>query len=571
MSRWLDRIWGRMVVVFGMVCCVTALVVGSALPASAATAVGSPSMSVSSHSVGATQVNYTVKFVATTALTPASTIALTGPVGTVFAPTAGCSPYIVSNLTVHATNGCLSASASGNNAVITYGLNAAAGNTVSVTANAVTNASSTGVQNMVVSTSSDTTPVNLPFTLSASSAVTGGSVVLSSHAATATNVSYSVSFTATNAMTANYSTITLVAPAGTTFAPTNGCGPYRVQDDTTGGATGCLSAAVSGGGATVAVVMPVNAGVGDHVSIVANAVANRTTSGPGTLAFSTSSDPKLVALKFKLKGKTAVKFAGLHVTSTAATATAVTYSVRFTAVSGLTAGFSTITLAAPTGTTFSPISGCGPYRVSDDSTGQATSCLAALVSNGGATVTVTTPVSVGTGDLVSIDANAVSNKATAGANNVTFSTSSDPKTVALSSTLTAPTAVGSAGLTLTSNVHSATNVTYSVSFVATNALSAGFSTITLAAPAGTTFGPTSGCSPYFVSDVSTNLATSCLAAVVSNGGAMATITLPMDVGTGDIVNVTVTGVTNASGTGAQTLNVSTSSDPVAAGVPYSLT
>jgi hypothetical protein len=317
--------------------------------------------------------------------------------------------------------------------------------------------------------------------------------------------------------------------------------------------------------------LPFSIGAGDQVTVVANAVTNKPTSGAGNLVFSTSSDPKTVSFKYKLKGKTADKFAAVQLTSTAATATQVSYAVHFTTIDALVQTFSTVTLAAPSGTTFVPNNGCAPYRVTDDTTNISSTCVTAVVSNGGATTTVTMPFSIGAGDAVTVTASAVANKSTAGGQTLTFSTSSDPKTVGLKYTLSAPTAVTNPLVTLTSHVHSATNVVYDLTFTATNGLSQTFSTITLAAPTGTVFAASSGCSPYTVTDLTTGASSSCLGnATVTNGGA--TVAIPtINIGAGDQVSVQATGVTNGSGAGAQTLNVSTSSDPVAVGTPYSLT
>src|SRR5579863_9182682 len=125
----------------------------------------------------------------------------------------------------------------------------------------------------------------------AASSVGSPVLTLSSKAAGATKVTYTVNFVATSGLLANSSTITLAAPAGTGFAPTNGCSPYVVYDDTTGATSSCLSATVSNGGATVTITAGVGANAGDTYTVIANSVANAATTGAQTLAVSTSADP----------------------------------------------------------------------------------------------------------------------------------------------------------------------------------------------------------------------------------------------------------------------------------------
>ena len=96
------------------------------------------------------------------------------------------------------------------------------------------------------------------------------------------------------------------------------------------------------------------------------------------------------------------------------------------------------------------------------------------------------------------------------------------------------TSVGSASLSITSSSAGATEVTYSVTFVATHALTAGSSTVTLAAPAGTVFPSATGCNgPYVMaylyyvpeSPFPQSVANSCV--TVSGAGAnVVTLQLP---------------------------------------------
>src|SRR5207302_1605907 len=111
----------------------------------------------------------------------------------------------------------------------------AAGDGVRVAANDTANPVSTSAGDVVsVSTSSDTVAANTPtYSITAAQALASPSVSLSSTAAGATHVTYTVAFTtsSTGALVPGYGTITLAAPAGTAFS-TNG-GNYLITDTTT--------------------------------------------------------------------------------------------------------------------------------------------------------------------------------------------------------------------------------------------------------------------------------------------------------------------------------------------------
>ena len=96
----------------------------------------------------------------------------------------------------------------------------------------------------------------------------------------------------------------------------------------------------------------------------------------------------------------------------------------------------------------------------------------------------------------------------------------------------------------------------------------GGSTITIDAPAGTVF-PASG---YSLVDTNTGGSYN---GTITRSNANATVTITMndtvDIPSGDDVLVTVNGVTNASATGPQTLDVTTSSDTTAGHGTFSLT
>ena len=131
--------------------------------------------------------------------------------------------------------------------------------------------------------------------------------------------------------------------------------------------------------------------------------------------------------------------------------------------------------------------------------------------------------------------------------------------------------VTSASLQLSSYTPSATEVTYTTSFISTDGLTSGHSTVTLAAPTGTVFaGSGYTCSVIWIYDRTSGAGSNCNTTTLSNGGATATILLNASVSAGDVVTMVATGVQNDSSAASQSLELSTSSDPVAVALPFIL-
>ena len=186
--------------------------------------VTAPSVTLSTTAAGATNVTYTTSFTtsSTGSLAPDSgTITLAAAAGTIFS----------SNTRLHDRRRHDGDAVRGHNAVTSNGGatvtltvdggcgTVASGDTVLVTAAAVSNPATTSTGDVVtVSTSSDTTAVQTnTYAITAAQAVASPSVTLSTTAAGATNVTYDVRFTtsSTGALASTYSTITLALPAGT--------------------------------------------------------------------------------------------------------------------------------------------------------------------------------------------------------------------------------------------------------------------------------------------------------------------------------------------------------------------
>jgi hypothetical protein len=527
----------------------------------APTSVGSASVALSSTSATATGVTYKANFTSTNALTANySTITLTAPAGTTF-PSSGC-VYTVTNETTGQSDTCDPATVSGggNSVTITVnGYGASAGNGMVVTVYGVSNTSTTGSQNVSISTSSDPAPVNKAINFTTPSKVGSASVSLSSTSATATDVTYTASFTSTNALTGSYSTVTLTAPEGTTF-PSSGC-VYTIADETTGQSYTCETPTVSAGGNSVTIDMYYySASAGDSMQVTVYGVTNTSKTGSQNVSVSTSSDPAPVSEAVNFTAPTSVEYPYLKLSSTAVNATQVTYTASFNPKNGMTAGYSTITLTAPAGTTFP--SSCGDYNVTDVTNGQSNGCETPTVSAGGNSVTIpTNSVSAPNSNYrVQVTVYGVTNTSTTGSQNVSISTSSDQTPVNEAVNFTASTSVEYPFVKLSSTAVNATQVTYTASFNPKNGLTAGYSTITLTAPAGTTF--PSSCGDYNVTDVTNGQSNGCETPTVSAGGNSVTIpTNSVSAPNSNYrVQVTVYGVTNTSTTGSQNVSISTSSD-----------
>ncbi|MGH9063034.1 MAG: hypothetical protein ACRD0L_03510, partial [Acidimicrobiales bacterium] len=532
--------------------------VGAASAAASTTtpgfSVGSPVLTRTSTSAGATDVTYTATFLATHGLSvnASSTVTLVAPPGTVF-PTNACD-YQVGDVTTGQTNTffCRPTLTGAGTAAITLTVDTSAGNgdQYAVTVEGVANPTSAASGTLSLSTSSDQTPVAVPDATAAATSVTTATLTRTSSSAGATDVTWVARFLATDGLSsaftdpnADASTVTLAAPAGTVF-PTNAC-DYQVRDVTTGQSNTffCRPTLTGAGTATITLAVDTSAGPRDEYAVIVEGVANPTSAASGTLSLSTSSDPTPVSLADGTTAATAVTGAVLTRTSTAAGATDVTWVARFLATDGLSSAFtdpnadaSTVTLAAPAGTVF-PTNLCD-YQVRDVTTGQSNTCPSRVTGAGTDTVTLAVSTPAGVGDDYSVTVTGVTNPTSA--EPLHLSTSSDPEPVAVSDAPTQTGSVAPATLTRTSSSAGATETTYSVAFVATGGLTAGSSTVTLAGPSGTVF-PTNGCALSV--DLTTGQSSGCQP-VSGGGSATAVVTVNTSAAPGDQYAMVVYGVAN---------------------------
>jgi hypothetical protein len=402
---------------------------------------------------------------------------------------------------------------------------------------------------------------------------------LSTTSASATEVDYTVGFTATTGLTTNSNgtqgTITITAPTGTSFSPNYGT--YTLKDVTQGATCDDFyPLTLNGAGNQVTGGVygcPSNFNAGDVIQVVAEGTSNPTSASSGdSISVSTSSDTTAVSSTptYSIGAATSVSSVSVSVPNDV-TATGVTYSAAFTLASGLVTNTNgtqgTITLTAPTGTSFS--SSYNYYTLKDVT--QDTTCgnFYPITLNGaGNQVTggvYSCPSNFNAGDVIQVTAGDTTNpSSTSTSDHISVTTSSD--TVAANSesyAIVAETAVTPTSISLSSDANGATGVTYSVGFTpsASGALANQVGSITLAAPSGTVF---SGTYPdYVLHDVTQ--ATSCYLYPLTTANSGATLTGNLyncsNVAAGDELVLDAADTTNPS-TNSTTdkISISTSSD-----------
>jgi hypothetical protein len=421
-------------------------------------------------------------------------------------------------------------------------------------------------------------------------AVSGPSVALSTAAARAGKVAYTVGFTTSSggALASGSGTVTLSGPTGTVF---NGADATYLFDDRTSGMTGTtygFGGTVGQSGAAITVPTPIAIAAGDRVTITAPGVTNATSTGPHQLGISTSSDTTPVTAGFTLSAPAPVNSVSVHLSTTAAGATQVRYTVSFTAsatgalVPGANAdSASGITLSGPAGTVFfNRLTNYeADYEVHDLTSGVTGTSYGSddPVSNGGATITLRVPIAIAAGDQVTVTAPLVGNAA-AGSLALTVRTSSDITPAPAPFTLVAPSAPGALTVRLSSTAAGATHVSYTAEFTASatgglvgDPFAQYSGDVILSAAAGTVFDH--GVAADYRFDDLTSGATGTyfgIVGTVSRGGATIAMPVPIPFAAGDKVRVTATGVANSPDAGSQTLTVRTTSDTTPADVGYRL-
>jgi large repetitive protein len=409
-----------------------------------------------------------------------------------------------------------------------------------------------------------------------SSSLSHASLTLSTKAAGATGVGYTVGFktSATTGAIPQGGSITLIAPQGTLWPGGNN---YSITDSTTA-STGNSGGTVADNGAAVTMSAPNAVGAGDSVSIAISGVVNPGAGSGYSVSISTASSiaPVDTSPTYTVTGsatpQTSVTPGTFTSSSMAARATGVTYTANFTASStgGIPSGGS-ITLVAPNGTLFpANCEFCAFANVVDNTTARSTTPFYTTVDQGSA-ISFNTAQNINPGDSITLTVPNVTNPATTGSPNLAVLTSSDTDAVQLADHITSDKAVKAPSFTPSTNVAGATGVTYTVNFTAssTGGISSGGS-ITLVAPPGTVFPANCEfCAFANVVDNTTARSTTPFYTTVDHGSAISFNTA-QNISPGDSITLTVPNVTNSSTQGAADLNVLTSSDTVASSLSFTL-
>ncbi len=302
---------------------------------------------------------------------------------------------------------------SGESVTLQLGAPVPAGDVLSVTATGVTNPST--AQADQISVSAPTGAAATTGTLAIGTPVTGTSLSLSSSAAGATGVEYSVGFRATSQLNAG-GTIVVVAPSGTSFA---GAGVTLVDSTHLGASASVPPGSVlvsTAPGATSAnrlqVTVPSTISAGDQVFVEVSGVTNPGTGtyggGVGDFTVATSADSVAAEVPSYGVGTGVVTSTGAKVSVTPTTpGTAAQYTVTDIKATAQLAPGATIELQAPAGTIFP--SYVGDYTVADASTGAAGTPPATVTGGGTSDVTLTLATTVPGGDFLSVGVASVLN------------------------------------------------------------------------------------------------------------------------------------------------------------------
>ncbi len=537
----------------------------------AKTAVTHPSLQLSSYTAGVSGVTWTVGFVAPDRMaesggdTSTTQLRIKAPAGTVF-PAGGCGVYTFIDAGPAAgqgaVNGCVNATVTGTTVSVTAGFDTNPGNTIFLVIKGVTNPAAMG--SIQVSTGADPKSVTLPLSHATTLSATDQ---LSSRSAGATQVTYAETFHSTGPLTDGSSTITLTSPKAT-FPLCGLRGEYLEIDDTTGAQAGICPPGGSSPGPSITLTDGLTTSAGDEITVLAYGVTNPATAGNRTFAISTLPAAGGASLPIHVTAKAAVSAPELTVSSTSASASVTALTATFTMpdgfmVSGLGNEFSTIKVTAAAGSTFLS---SGYAEVINDDTGAAGG---SSYTSSGATATVVPGaggfLGAGPGDEISVIIWGMANPSSSGAVSASLSTTSDPKAVTASYTLTAPTSVSHDILQLSSRTGGASGVTYTQAFVPANGLittTDSNSTITTKLPAGTGM-PVGGSANVNVTDETTGVDCGGDAAIT---GSTAVVTLTTGAcvdppAAGDVVALTVGDVTNAASLPGKSVSLSTSADP----------
>ncbi len=446
---------------------------------------------------GATQVSYILDFTASPGaalVVSVGTIDIQAPPGTF--PKASCVTGKFTDLTTAASSRLLECGAHvgtlGAEVSFVAPVAVAGGDHVEIVLTGLDNPGTPGRHLLTVTTSSDE-PRSVGYAQAVpAQRLSHVSVTISSSAARATAVAYTVEFTASasGALAAGAGTVTVDAAVGT-FPGGAAChvGVVTVTnlDHLTSGQLDFCAAQVSEGGARLQFVTPVEIGAGQRAELALAGLNNPAVPGHEVISVSTSSDRAAYA-GYAITGQ-GIPIAALSValSSTAARATRVTYTLRFTPSTsgGLAANSSGISVNAPAGTfPVRPLCSVDVATVTNlvnGTHGQEDLC-SATVNSYGSQLQLVTPVAVSGGQQVEVSISGLANPAAPGFQTLALSTTSNTARRARYRVVPG-TPVSQVSVTPSNPTVGAEPVTYAVSFTIppTGALAAGSGTLTVQA------------------------------------------------------------------------------------------
>ena len=493
-----------------------------------------------------------------------------------FPPGTGFSGYVSGQVVDTTSSGSPAVGSCGNpsGSTIVCGLfssgTIAAGDHVRVTFNGITNPSTPGNYTVNVATTSDTAAVTSPnfnvATANQLNTLTLANATPSPGAGARTRYQADFNVSATGGMSGQAnSNISVTFPSGTTFG---GYVSGQVVDTTSSGSPAVGSCGNPTGLTIVCGLFSSGTvAAGDHLRVTFNGITNPSTPGNYTVSVSTTSDTAAVtSSQFNVAAANQLNTVGLTNASPSPGAGARTrYQADFnvSATGGLSgAANSNVTVTFPSGTTFGGyVSGQVLDTTSSQSVGSCgnptgLTIVCGLFSSG----------TVAAGDHLRVTFNGITNTSSVGSHTVNVSTTSDTSPVTSGPfNVAAANQLGTLTLALDSQAAGvATKWVADFNASATGGMSgAANSNITVTFPSGTGFGSyTSG----QVLDTTTSQS-------VGSCGNESGLTIvcglfsSATVAAGDHVRVTFNGITNPSGAGPYTVDVSTTSDttPVTSG------
>ncbi|HZT95613.1 MAG TPA: hypothetical protein VFB34_02130 [Chloroflexota bacterium] len=545
----------------------TGLLVGSSLwwsgASTLASSVSGVTVRLTTPAAGASGVDYRVYFTLTSTLPKNGSITVTAPVGTSFASLQ--SSEVLDLPAAQNISVCCQAVSNGDRTINMPVSGAPTGERLEVLLADVANPTApSSTEHLTVFTSADHTPAtSTAYAVIPAKHISTPTVTLTSPASRASGVDYRVTFdlSSTGALTGTQDSITVTAPSGTSFASSRG----QVIDKIDGRDVTVCCQNVSSNGLTITTAVK-GAQAGDQVTLILHDVQNPSVlASTDRLKVSTSSDYTPVSSgTYAILSAHKITSPVVSLTTAAAGATGVDYRLTFnlSTTGALSGTQDTITVTAPPGTSFGGAQG----QVLDD-TRDATDITFCCQSIGNGNSTINVGLGgAAAGDQLTVILHDVTNPSgPATGKRLMVSTSSDYTPVSSSSyAIVAAHRVSKPVVKLSKSTPDASGVDYSITFTAsaTGALNGSGDSITVTAPAGTSFNSLSSDQVFDESADDLNVATCCNA--ITAGGS--TIRIPVQGAlAGDTIQVVLHGVVNPPAPlASKTLSVVTTSDPLTA-------